>query len=191
MKRTLLFSTLVLAALAGCHHGDDCGDGNGGWFGRRSYRGPGADRPFPIGQVSDSFWETQQTNAEAADFIFYDHEFRGNTAELSPGAKKHLMQVALRLEHVPFPVVIEESPGTHSPAETQRRQELDQARRQTIVEQLARLGAGNIEERVIVANAFPEGYTGIESEGSYYQVIGSAFGGGFGRRFGGAGGFYQ
>jgi len=191
MKRTLLLTATLLAALAGCHHGDDCGDGGGGGWFRRSYRGPGADRPFPIGQVSDSFWETQETNAEAADFIFYDHEFRGNTAELSPGAKKHLMQVALRLEHVPFPVVIEESPGTHSPADNAFRRELDLARRQTIVEQLARLGVGNIEERVIVANAFPEGYTGVESEGSYYNVIGSAFGGGFGRRFGGAGGFYQ
>jgi hypothetical protein len=192
MTRTLLLTTVALALVAGCHHhggGDDCyGNGAGG---RRSYRGPGADRPFPLGQVSDSFWETQQTNAEAADFIFYDHEFRGNTAELSPGAKKHLMQVALRLEHVPFPVVIEESPGTHSDAETARRQALDQARRQTIVEQLARLGASNIEERVIVANALSEGYTAIESEGSYYNVIGSAFGGGFGRRFGGTGGAYR
>jgi hypothetical protein len=190
LKRTSL-AVLVLALLAGCHHcGGDACNGNGAG-GRRSYRGPGADRPFPLGQVSDSFWETQQTNAEAADFIFYDHEFKGHTAELGPAAKKHLMQVALRLEHVPFPVVIEESPGSHSPAETARRQELDQARRQTIVEQLARLGAGNIEERVIVANAFPEGYTGIESEGSYYNVIGNGFGGGAGRRFGGTGGLYQ
>ena len=141
MKRTSIFSILALALLAGCHHhgGDDCygnGNGNGnGSGGRRSYRGPGADRPFPLGQVSDSFWETQQTNAEAADFIFYDHEFKGNTAELGPGAKKHLMQIALRLEHVPFPVVIEESVHNAKP-------ELDQARRQTIVEQLARLGVG-------------------------------------------------
>jgi hypothetical protein len=194
MKRTSLLVALTLAALAGCHHhgGDDCyGEGNGYGAGRRGYRGVMADRPFPLGQVSDSHWEIQQTNAEAADFIFYDHEFKGNTAELSPGAKKHLMQVALRLEHVPFPVVIEESPGSHSPTETARRQALDMARRQTIVEQLARLGAGNIEERVIVANAFPEGYTGIESEGSYYNVIGSGFGGGAGRRFGGMGGMYQ
>ena len=132
MKRTLILGSLALAALTGCHHSAKNGSGGG------SYAGPGADRPFPIGQVTYSFWETQQTNAEAADFIFYDHEFRGNTAELSPGAKKHLMQVALRLEHVPFPVVIEESPGSHSPAEIARRQEIDQARRQTIVEQLAR-----------------------------------------------------
>ena len=52
------------------------------------------------------------------------------------------------------------------------RPELDQARRQTIVEQLGRLGVMNVEERVIVANAFPEGYTGIESEASYYNVLG-------------------
>jgi hypothetical protein len=189
MKRTSLLITLTLALLAGCHHhgGDDCYGGRGN---RRSYRGPGADRPFPLGQVTDSHWETQQTNAEAADFIFYDHEFRmdtrtrTDTAELTPGGKKHLQQIALRLEHVPFPVVIEESPHSSRP-------ELDQARRRTVVEQLGRLGAMNVEERVVVANAFPEGYTGIESESSYYNVIGNAFGGGAGRRFGGFGGSYR
>jgi hypothetical protein len=177
MKRTLIWSSIALAALAGCHHGAKNGGGG-------SYGGPGADRPFPIGQVTDSHWETQQTNAEAADFIFFDHEFRGNTAQLSPGAKKHLEQVALRLEHVPFPVVVEESLHNARP-------ELDQARKQTIIEQLARLGVTNVEERVIVANAFPEGYTGIESEGSYYNIIGGSFAGGAGRRFGGTGGFYR
>ena len=184
MKKTLLLSSIALAALAGCHHSAKNG-------GAGSYAGPGADRPFPVGQVSDSHWETQQANAEAADFIFYDHEFRGNTAQLSPGAKKHLKQVALRLEQVPFPVVIEESLGTHDPAETARRRELDQARRQTVVEQLAQLGVQNIEERVVVANAFPEGYTGIEAENAYYNVIGDSFYGGAGRRFGGTGGFYR
>jgi hypothetical protein len=182
---------LCLLAVLGCHHGDDCEGGWGAGRGaRRSYRGPGADRPFPLGQVTDSFWEMQQTNAEAADFLFYDHEFRfdtktrQDTAELTPGGKKHLQQVALRLEHVPFPVVIEESPHNSRP-------ELDQARRQTIVEQLGRLGLPNAEERVVVANAFPEGYTGIESEGSYYNVLGNSFGGGAGRRFGGYGGAYR
>jgi hypothetical protein len=191
MKRTSILLTLTFAALAGCHHhgGGDCDPY--GQRGRGGYRGsPGADRPFPLGQVTDSFWETQQTNAEAADFIFYDHEFRmdtrtrTDTAELTPGGKKHLQQIALRLEHTPFPVVIEESPHNSRP-------ELDQARRQTVVEQLGRLGAMNVEERVVVANAFPEGYTGIEAEGSYYNVIGDAFGGGAGRRFGGYGGAYR
>jgi len=178
---------LTLAVLAGCHHGgyrDDCDAGHGGRRGKYANL-PQVDRPFPIGQVTDSFWETQQTNAEAADFLFYDHEFRGNTAELAPGAKKHLEQVALRLEHVPFPVVIEESPHDARP-------DLDQARRQTIVEQLARLGVVNSEERVIVAGAFPEGYTAQEAEAAYYGgVLNGTFVGGTGRRFGGYGGVYR
>ena len=192
MKRTSLITiTLTLAALAGCHHGgyrDDCdAGGHGGPGGRRGKYAnlPQVDRPFPIGQVTDSFWETQQTNAEAADFIFYDHEFRGNTAELAPGAKKHLEQVALRLENVPFPVVIEESPHDARP-------DLDQSRRRTIVEQLARIGVVNAEERVVVANAFPEGYTAQEAESAYYGgVLTNGFGGGIGRRFGGYGGVYR
>jgi hypothetical protein len=178
MKRTSYITlSLALAMLAGCDHF------LGG--GRRSANLPAVDRPFPVGQYNDAFWETQQTNAEAADFIFYDHEFRGNTAELAPGGKTHLEQVALRLEHVPFPVVIEQSQHNAHP-------EMDQARRRTIVEQLARIGVLNAEERVVVANAFPEGYTEQESEASYYSgVLSGGFGGGTGRRFGGYGGVYR
>ena len=146
--------------------------------------GPRHDRPFPVGQVSDAFWETQQTNAEAGDFIFHEHEFVGNTAVLAPGAKRHLESVALRLEHVPFPIVIEQSPHNARP-------ELDRARRQTIVEQLNRMGITTADDRVVVANAFPHGFTSMEAESAYYQTIGDAFGGGAGRRFGGTGGFYR
>ena len=198
MKRTSLITlSVALAIVSGCHHGghrDDCGPGgpgghHGGGLFNKYARLPQVDRPFPVGQVTDSFWETQQTNAEAADFIFYDHEFRGNTAELAPGAKKHLEQVALRLEHVPFPVVVEESPNDARP-------DLDQARRRTIVEQLARIGVVNAEERVVVANASPEGYTAQEAEAAYYggvldNTVGGGFGGGVGRRFGGYGGVYR
>jgi hypothetical protein len=60
-----------------------------------------------------------------------------------------------------------------------------------IIEQLARLGLVNFEERVVIGNAFPEGYTGVESEGSYSNVIGNSFSGGAGRRFGGSGGMYR
>ena len=176
MKRRAFFTMLLAAtALLGCQHGKT---------NRRGYKGPAHDRPFPAGQVTDAFWETQETNAEAADFIFYDHEFRGQTAELAPGAKRHLEEVAMRLEHVPFPVVIEVSQHHAKPM-------LDQARRRTIVEQLARMGVLNAEERVVVANAFPEGYTAVEAEGAYFRSIGGSFGGGAGRRFGGTGGSYR
>ena len=145
--------------------------------------GPPFDRPFPLGQVTDSFWETQQTNAEAADLIFYDHEFERDTANLTPGAKKKLMAVALRLEHVPFPVVIEETPHNGNP----RR---DAQRRQVVVEQLARLGLPDSDKRVVVAPAFVEGITAVEGERAYYSTLGDAgtFGG---RRFGGFGGFFR
>ena len=144
------------------------------------HKGARYDRPFPLGQVTDSFWETQQTNAEAADFVFYDHEFSGNTAQLAPGTKQHLESVALRLEHVPFPVVIEQSPHDARP-------DLDRARRSVILENLVRMGVPHADDRVVIARAFVEGFTAIEGERAYYGTFGGRFG--FGSRSGGRGGF--
>jgi hypothetical protein len=153
---------------------------------REGTDGPGYDRPFPLGQVTDSIWETQQTNAEASDFVFYDHEFVNDTAELAPAAKHKLMQVALRLEHVPFPVVVEQSPENRAP-------ELDGERRRAVVEQLARLGTADADARVVIAPALARGITAIEGERGYYSTIYNNFGygGGAGRRFGGSGGFFR
>jgi hypothetical protein len=189
MIMKLRFLTLLLPlAVAGCATcGDECcGPNHGGRFGkaRGAQAGPAYDRVFPLGQNNDAFWETQQTNAEAADFIFYDHEFTGETANLAPGAKRHLEEVALRLPHVPFPIVIEQSMFNAKP-------DLDQARRQTIVMQLARLGVANVEDRVVVANAFAEGFTAIQGERAYYSGFLGGRGGGGGRRFGGSGGMYR
>jgi hypothetical protein len=191
--RSMILCVATLAmifSVTGCQHfggRDDCDSCNkdGRGRGRNGRNGPSFDRPFPLGEVTDAFWETQQTNAEAADFIFYDHEFEGNTARLAPAAKKHLMAVALRFEHVPFPIVIEESPHNRTP-------ELDEARRRMIIEQLGRLGIDRAEERVVISNAFAEGITAIEGERAYYSTLGGTFGdgGGFGRR-GGYGGSYR
>jgi hypothetical protein len=145
--------------------------------------GPEHDRPFPLGAVTDAHWETQQTNAEAADFVMYDHEFKGDTAELAPGAKRHLEQMALRLEHVPFPIVIEQTQHNAEPR-------LDRARRHAVVEHLARMGLPNVENRIVIAPAFAEGFTASEGEQAYGSMLGGA-GGGFGRRFGGSGGMYR
>lgn len=147
------------------------------------------DRPFPLGQVTDAHWETQQTNAEAAKFIFFDHEFVGDTAKLGPAGTKHLWQVGLRLSHVPFPVIIEESPDNRNPR-------LDQARRETIVDHLSQMGLEPdlIQSRVGVAPAFPEGLSAIEGEAAYYSTIGGSdfgVGGGAGRRFSGRGGHFR
>lgn len=171
MNRMAAFCVLLGLSATGCYHGNV----------RPSY-----DRPFPLGAVTDVFWETQQTNAEATDFILYDHEFKGNTAQLAPLARRHLEEIAVRLEHVPFAVVIEQSQHNARP-------ELDQTRRRTVIEHLARMGVTEIEGRVIVAPAFVEGLTSQESEAAYYQTLngGLGRGGGAGRRFGGTGGFYR
>ena len=194
MTRHFLAPVALAAAclLIGCAETQQSHKGYGG-----PPYGPPHDRPFPVGQVTDSHWETQQTNAEAADFIFYDHEFRYDTtrhvetAQLSPLAKKKLEQVALRLEHVPFPVIIEELPRNHDDAKNHEKGLLEHARRKTIVEQLNRLGITNADERVVISNAFPEGITGVEAEQSYSNIIGGTFNGGTGRRFGGTGGAYR
>jgi hypothetical protein len=149
--------------------------------------GPPYDHPFPVGQVTDAHWETQQTNAEAADFIFYDHEFEGATARLTPGGRKHLLQVALRLEHVPFPIVIEETPG-------ERAGQLDLARRREVIGQLSQLGVQTADPRVVIGPAFPEGLSAIEGESAYYSTLqsnGFGTGGGTGRRFSGRGGSFR
>src|SRR3989442_6079521 len=114
MTRFLLTTLALVAVLAAGCAGHKTNSHRA--YGGPPY-GPSFDRPFPAGQVSDSHWETQHTNAEAAKIIFYDHEFKGDTAQLSPLAKKHLEQVALRIEHVPFPIVIEELPRNHDAAQ--------------------------------------------------------------------------
>ncbi|NQU21693.1 MAG: hypothetical protein HQ567_10445 [Candidatus Nealsonbacteria bacterium] len=175
--RALIAYPLLAAACclgpAGCC-GPKCGD-------------PPYDRPFPLGQVTDAFWETQQTNAEAADFIFYDHEFVGETAELTAGGRSHLLQMALRLPHVPFPVVVEQSVGD-------TKTQLDQERRETVVGTLIDIGVSNAEPRVVIAPAVPQGVTAMEGESAYYRTLDSNTfenGGGVGRRFNGRGGTWR
>jgi len=152
---------------------------------REQQKGPPYDRPFPLGQVTDAHWETQQTNAEASDFIFYDHEFVGNTAALTPAGQTHLLQVALRLDHVPFPIVIEQTPADRNRA-------LDNQRRQTVVDRLTQLNVVAHAPRVVVAPAFNNGITAMEGESAYYSTLDNGtYGGGAGRRFGGRGGVFR
>lgn len=192
MKHSLLILSIVVFT-CGCAWGHKQSHKT---YGGPPY-GPAHDRPLPLGQVTDSHWETQQTNAEAADFLFYDHEFRYDTAkhvetaQLSPLGKKHLVEVARRLEHVPFPVVIEELPRNHDDAKNHEKGLFEVARHKTIVEELNKLGVTNADSRVIVANSSAEGFTGVEGERAYWNVISGGFGGGAGRRFGGTGGAYR
>jgi len=122
--------------------------------------GPPYDRPFPLGQVTDSHWDTQMTNAQASSFVFYDHEFVGDTARLNVPGQKHLVQVAIRLRHVPFPIVIEETPNHKNP-------KLDAERRQAVLDRFAELGLHNLDCRVVIAPAIAEGILSQEAEQIY------------------------
>jgi len=147
---------------------------------------PPYDRPFPLGQVTDSHWDTQMANAQASSFIFYDHEFIGESTKLNVLGQKHLVQVAIRLRHVPFPVVVEETPNHKNPR-------LDAARRQAVLDRFAELGLHDLDARVVIAPAITEGLRGAEAE-QVYEGSGHSIGnyGGTGRGdFGGAGLLYR
>jgi hypothetical protein len=158
-----------------------CASQQCGGIGRTKEYGPEVDRPFVLGQNTDAFWETQQTNAEAADFVFYDHEFVGDTARFAPAAKRHIESVALRLDHVPFPIVIEKKAFHPSP-------DLDRARRRYVLEQLSKMGFTNMDRRVIIAPAYVEGFTAMEGERAYQSILSGRNNGSGGGGGGGGGG---
>ena len=58
--------------------------------------------------------------------------------------------MAIRLRHVPFPIVVEETPNHKNPR-------LDIARRQAVLDRFAELGLHGLDCRVIIAPAIAEG----------------------------------
>ena len=166
-KKHWILSVLTLAVLGASivSAGFPCNNccGNGGLFGGSGKSKPAMppyDRPFPLGHVTDAFWETQQTNAEAADFIMYDYEFVEKTATLNPMGRDHMTQIARRLPHVPFPIVIEMSEKTNDPEKNIELMQIDETRRANVVNWLQKFYADDpnfaeqIVNRVVIAPDF-------------------------------------
>ena len=85
----------LLALLAGGCHGWD------------SYRQP---KIPPLGTQSDAIWQRQEANAEASDFVVYQHEFQLNGTRLNTDGEDHVKAIAARLlGGCDFPVIIERS----------------------------------------------------------------------------------
>jgi hypothetical protein len=81
---------------------------------------------------------------ERAEYMFYDHEFENGSDKLTPRAIGHLEHVAQRLPHAPFAVVVQRSPDDSRP-------ELDEARRQTLIQELKQLGVkAQLDERLVI-----------------------------------------
>ena len=151
----------------------------------------------PLGSISDEVWKTQEHNAEASDFVLYQHEFKLNEVRLNTAGEDHVKQIADRLANGDnFPVVIERSntaarPDTEYKLPVHPNPELDMQRRKLIVSALARLGVPDADERVVVAPAFAEGFQSQEAMSAYgrgFMMQGG--GGGFGGGGGGGGGFF-
>ena len=161
-----------------------------GWMWKKSNAIPDT---LPLGSTVRAHDQVMQTNAEGADFIFYRHEFVGQTAELTPDGKDHLLEVAARMRSAPFPVIIEREQNNSDP-------ELDAHRRNLVATILTDLGNPDAQQRTVVTTAYGPGYTSRRGEIMYYQHIygnsgnfgnfngGGGFGGG-GGGFGG-GGFF-
>ncbi|MES2788567.1 MAG: hypothetical protein V4719_03025 [Planctomycetota bacterium] len=150
---------------------------------------------YPLGSVIRSHLHTQQTNAEATDFVFNLVHFTGETAHLTPDGKDHLMEVAARMRSTPFPVLIERTPNNANP-------QLDAERRVVVARYLADLGNPDSDQRTIVAVPYDRGFNSYEGESDYYTNFnfrggnnngngGGATGfGGSGLGNGAGGGFY-
>lgn len=163
-----------------------------------------AQKPMPIGYSMDPHFRQQEANAEASDFVLYEHEFQGNSARLNDAGEDHLKQIAARVEKTPFPIVIAQSRITPREDTVHKypihaNEELDLRRREVIVQALGAMGVIDAEKRVVVGRALTFPYTDQEAERAYvfgimgWRMGGGGFGGGgggFGGGGGGGGGFF-
>lgn len=149
-----------------------------------SSKGLSVPETLPLGSVNRAHYHTMQTNAEAADFIMYQHDFVGETADITPAGRDRILEIAARSRQTPFPIIIERSWNNSNP-------ELDQHRRNLIAQVLNDLGTPEADQRVIVAPAYGPGITSNEGEFDYYQnTFSRGFnGGGFGNGYNSAIGF--
>ncbi len=179
---TLLSAALCLAALGAT--GCEC------W--KQYYQSPSS---LPLGAASDPVWQNQERNAEASDFVVYEHEFKPDTEWLNLGGEDHVKQLAARLlAGQETPVIVERSmsspaPGTRFQYPVNPNPELDARRREIVVRSLAAMGIHDADQRVVVAPALVPGLTGNEAESTYYQAMGQGNGAFGARGFGGFGGF--
>jgi hypothetical protein len=128
-----LVAATLLAALGGCTRNqcrecDGCGPGCVGQL------------PDPRGAHTQAVFDLHAEKAEADDFVVYQHEWTHGRDELGPRGRRHLEQIAKRLPHEPFAVVIETSGDAT----------LDDNRRSHVLAELAALGVVDFEARVTV-----------------------------------------
>jgi len=132
-------------------------------FGR--WRSHAIPEQLPLGVVNRAHYQAMETNAEAVDFILYDHDFVLNTAELTSDGKDKLLEIAARMRSAPFPVIVERTENNSDP-------ELDSYRRNLIAQILTDLGNPDADQRTVVSMPYGPGYNSIEAERDWFQHLG-------------------
>jgi hypothetical protein len=160
----------------------------GPWLGGKSccccHRNPAIPDRFPLGSVNRAHYHAMQTNGEAADFILHRNDFVGETAELTPNGKDHVLEIAARMRSAPFPVLVERSEHNSNP-------QLDADRRVTVASVLGDLGNGDADQRTIVATPYGRGITSMEGQIDYGHFLFNGRGGFGNNLFGGFGGGFS
>jgi hypothetical protein len=144
--------------------------------------------PQPNGTYACQWQNAQIDRAQAGKFVIQKYEWYKGGETLGPDGKRHVATIAKQLPHVPYPVVVATSDD----------EDVDNTRREFIVQRLSEAGVEDAEERVVLAVPEGEGLYGLEAQrfGTARQMgimgFGNSMGGGGmmgGGGFGGAGGF--
>jgi hypothetical protein len=156
---------------------------------RITIEAPLPEAPPPLGSTVEPSFKIQELNGEASDFVMYEHEFMGWSAHLSPEGESHLRQIAARLPHVPFPVIIESAKPDVSPDDPRYVEcaEVDARRQAVVASALTMMGVPGASQRVVVGHPYSAGLTAGEADRAYNRAIGGGDGTGGGRQFGGLG----
>lgn len=144
-----------------------------------------------LGSINDTIFKSQEANAEASKYVFYEHEFKLNSPQLNDGGENHLMMVAARLQRgQEAPVIVEKcsmgiDPDSEYKYPVNPDPELDVRRRQVIVMALTRLGIKDADGRVVIAPALAGGSKATEDEQAYQRAFSQPY-----QQYGGGGGRY-
>lgn len=148
--------------------------------------------PAPLGALADPIWENQEANAEASDFVVYQHEFDVDRIHLNLGGQDHVRQIAARLQNYPESYVIVEQSNTSVNRDTEFEYRvhpnpaLDMRRREVVAKSLEMMGIVDALERVVVAPALAA--PADASEAASAHQFGSRNRGLLGTGLGGVGG---
>jgi hypothetical protein len=148
---------LAVAAIPGCHNGQQCRSCND--------IPPGAI-PQPNGTYACQWIHAEMARAAQDNFVIYQYEWSHDGTKLTSTGQDHVACIAKRLQQAPFPVVIEPSPDEH----------VNAARKAAVLESLANCGAQTDAGRVIVGRPEAEGLYGQEAPGIAGRML-SARGG--------------